>query len=49
VLKYAITHYPTLQFDLPELYVAMMVHRIDVAEHALYRTRKANLDVLLGI
>lgn len=26
----------------------MLVHRIDVAEHALYRTRRASLDVLLS-
>lgn len=32
-----------------ELYVALLVNRIDVSEHALYRTRKANLDILLGI
>ncbi|KAL4227720.1 hypothetical protein ACF0H5_013155 [Mactra antiquata] len=31
-----------------ELYVALLVNRIDVAEHALYRTRTSNLDVLLG-
>ncbi|XP_045216175.2 uncharacterized protein LOC123566288 [Mercenaria mercenaria] len=30
-----------------ELYVALLVNRIDVSEHALYRTRKANLDILL--
>ena len=27
----------------------LLLHRIDVAEHALYRTRKANLEVLLGM
>ncbi|KAH3837534.1 hypothetical protein DPMN_110926 [Dreissena polymorpha] len=34
---------------ISELHIALLVHRIDVAEHALYRTRKANLEVLLGM
>ncbi|KAH3837531.1 hypothetical protein DPMN_110923 [Dreissena polymorpha] len=34
---------------ISELHIALLVHRIDVAEHALYRTRKANLEFLLAL